>query len=303
MKRKNYTFFYDLILSHETKIRFENIIFYIAIFAFLAHLVLIGLLNIGLFELPSESEHIKNPISAIYTPFSIILFYEIYCLIYFIPRSTSIYVGKQYEIITLIVIRGMFNDVANMEIETNIKSMIQQPQLIYSMITVLILFILIFVFYKLDQSVVKRVNNKTKQFPTDGNFKYYKAKKILALIVGVIFFSMFVLSLVRWLTGNYSSIFEFIEYSKYNSKWFFNHFFIILILTDVLILLLSFRVMDDFHKVIRNSGFVISTIILMLSFSVSGLTNHVLILSGVFFGTMMLFVYNWYEKIELPKDM
>ncbi len=302
MKKKT-AFFYDLVLSYETKNRFERIIFYIALVAFLTHLALIGLMNMGIFDIPSESAHIISPISAIYTPFSIILFYEIYCLIYFLPKSMSIYIGKQYEIITLIVIRGMFNEVANLNNKLDIYGIFQHTQLIYTMLTVIILFVLIFLYYKLDQSAVLRVNNKEKENVTGKNLKYFKAKKILAIILGMIFFLMLIYSLIRWFTGNYASFFEFLDYTKYNSKLFFNHFFVILILADVLILLLSFRVMDDFHKVVRNSGFVISTIILMVSFSYSELTNHILIILGVLFGTAMLGIFNWYEKIELPKEI
>ena len=45
--------------------------------------------------------------------------------------------------------------------------------------------------------------------------------------------------------------------------------FLVLIIVDVLLLLVSFFYTDQFHKVIRNSV-IISTILLRLSFSVEG---------------------------------
>jgi hypothetical protein len=68
------------------------------------------------------------------------------------------------------------------------------------------------------------------------------------------------------------------------------------IIADVILLLFSFFHTDEFHKVIRNSGFIISTILIRVSFSVSGVINNVLIVSAILFGLIMLFIHNKYEK-------
>ena len=77
---------------------------------------------------------------------------------------------------------------------------------------------------------------------------------------------------------------------------FFNEFFTILILADVFILLLSFQYTERYSQLIRNTGFIISTILLRLSFSVSGLTSILLIISGIIFGLLILLIYNAIEK-------
>jgi Ca2+/Na+ antiporter len=77
---------------------------------------------------------------------------------------------------------------------------------------------------------------------------------------------------------------------------FFEQFFNILIIADVILLLFSFFHTDEFHKVIRNSGFIISTILIRISFSVSGIINNVLIVSAILFGLLMLFIHNKFEK-------
>ena len=53
-----------------------------------------------------EAALLRDPTSAIYTPFSILLVYEAYLMIYYLRRSTTIYIAKQYEVIALILIRG-----------------------------------------------------------------------------------------------------------------------------------------------------------------------------------------------------
>jgi hypothetical protein len=77
---------------------------------------------------------------------------------------------------------------------------------------------------------------------------------------------------------------------------FFEQFFTILIVADVILLLFSFFHTDQFHKVIRNSGFIISTILIRLSFATSGLLNTLLILSAIVFGLLILIIFNKFEK-------
>lgn len=76
------------------------------------HLLLIFLarsvpsLNAGLL-----SELDRNYLHAVYTPFSFILFYEVLLLVLALPQSHTRSIGKQYEIVSLIVIRRVFKDI------------------------------------------------------------------------------------------------------------------------------------------------------------------------------------------------
>ena len=83
---------------------------------------------------------------------------------------------------------------------------------------------------------------------------------------------------------------------------FFDQFFMVLILVDVVLLLISFFYTDQFHKIIRNSGFVISTILIRMSFGVSGLVSTILIVAAVVFGLAIITIHNKYEKNTLPNN-
>ena len=72
--------------------------------------------------------------------------------------------------------------------------------------------------------------------------------------------------------------------------------FTILILADVFILLLSFQYTEKYSQLIRNTGFVICTILIRLSFASKGLTNILLIVSSVLFGLIILRIYQAFEK-------
>ena len=140
------------MLSLKVKERSEKVILSIAITSYLIHLSLIALSSYGVINI--DSKLLDNPIAAIYTPFSFILVYEVYLLIFFLPKSISIYIGKQYEIITLIVIRRIFKDIANLELESNWFQSRSDLYFTYDVITSLVLFITIYFFYK---NVKKRV--------------------------------------------------------------------------------------------------------------------------------------------------
>ena len=110
------------------------------------------------------------------------------------------------------------------------------------------------------------------------------------------------MTLINWSTEIYLSSNEKPFYESINNL-FFDKFFTVLILVDVVLLLISFFYADKFHKIIRNSGFVVSTILIRLSFGVSGLISTVLIVVAVLFGLMIIIVHNQYEKTEIPENV
>ena len=142
---------FNKLLSERVKEKGERAILAIAIISYLIHLLLIALTNFDFIEI--ESKLLKNPIAAIYTPFSFILVYEVYLLIFFLPKSISSYIGKQYEIITLIVIRRIFKDIANLELTSKWFQSQSDLQFTYDAMTSLALFLIIVFFY---QNIKKR---------------------------------------------------------------------------------------------------------------------------------------------------
>jgi hypothetical protein len=75
---------YKALLSEEMKEKSEKIIIIIAIGGFFIHLGLIVLSKLGVFEPNNSTSLLDNPIAAIYTPFSFILVYEVYLLVYLV---------------------------------------------------------------------------------------------------------------------------------------------------------------------------------------------------------------------------
>ena len=290
---------YQKLLSKKTKEKSEQVILWIALASFILHLVVIELLHFNIISIDEPSNLLKNPIAAIYTPFSFILVYEVYLLIYYLPKSTSIYISKQYEIIALIIIRRLFKDLSDLSLSSDWFNIKNDLQFTYDLIASVFLFYLIYLFHVQRTKVYRTIKNSKNHSLSIS--KFINAKKWIATGLVPLLLIIAIYSFLNWSTGIFHPVEnKSISFKNINNV-FFEQFFNILIIADVILLLFSFFHTDEFHKVIRNSGFIISTILIRISFSVSGIINTVLIISAILFGLLILFIHNKFEK-QLAKE-
>ena len=268
---------------------FEKLILFLAVGGFILHLALIYLnLNYDIGILKGLDDLLRNPISALYTPFSFILIYEAFLLVYYFPRSFTTSIAKEYEIISLVMIRKVFGDIPMLNFEEGI---INQEGLIllYDLVAILIIYYLIHLFKKIITKIPKRK-------PTINIHRFISYKKMLSIVLLPTLLLLCVSNLYDWSYAVFVNQ-EFLENLNYI---FFIDFFTILILVDVFILLISFQYTERYSQILRNTGFIISTILLRLSFSVSGVSSLILLLSGVVFGLIILKIYQLSE-LELKQ--
>tara|TARA_B100001059_G_scaffold83367_1_gene81443 strand:- start:1493 stop:2365 length:873 start_codon:yes stop_codon:yes gene_type:complete len=282
---------FDFFISDKSKKNIEKYVLVASVISFIFHLILIYLNKFEVVKIYDPYNLLNNPISAIYTPFSFILIYEIYLLIYYLPRSISTYISKQFEIITLIVIRRIFKDISEMDITKDLIFNAINKNIFIDLIAALLLFFLIYLFRR--NSIKSERNSDQESFNT-----FVRIKKWTSCLLIPILSALAVINFVIWLSASY---FNPVELSSINSI-FFDEFFQILILVDVLLLIFSFFNSDSFHTIIRNSGFIISTILIRISFMAEGLINIILILSSLLFGLFILLIYNECEKRNLFRN-
>ena len=191
------------------------------------------------------------------------------------------------------MIRKIFYDLSKLEFSSDWFSIDGDLKFTADILGTLILFTLIFLFYKINaksKKLDKDITLKTK--------KYIQLKKIFASFLVPTVAVLAVYSLGSWIYETIINPSEISASIKSTNNVFFDDFFSVLILTDVLLLLFSFLQTDEFSRVIRNSGFIISTILIKLSFSADGILNTILIVAAVSFGVIILLIYNQYQKIE-----
>ena len=215
-----------------------------ALVLFLLHLALYAGNEVFIWNLPESL--FGHPLATLYTPFSVILIAEVYLLIYYLPTSFARSLGKQIEIVALIEIRSVFKSLEDT------STWPWEAAFFPHMLSAVALGGLLALFYHLlPRRVARLEETELKKFV---RFKMGMAGLLTLFFIGLILYSI----------GNW--IWEWVTYpealhSDLNSV-FYNEFFTALILVDVLLLVVSFKYLDDFGFVLRNSGFVVSTILL-----------------------------------------
>ena len=265
---------------------FEKNIMLLAVVGFIIHLLLIFIENYYTLDIFSSRTNLSsNPISALYTPFTFILVYEAFLLVYYLPRSFTTSVAKEYEIISLVLIRKIFKDIPEISLVPEQILNENNLQLMYDLLAVIVIFYLIYLFKKTWVNTPKRKTNKNLE-------KFINYKKLLSILLVPTLLILCFINFYEW----FIQVFISQSYTDNLNGVFFIDFFTILILVDVFILLISFQYTERYSQLIRNTGFIISTILLRLSFSAEGLYSILLLILGVVFGLVILRIYKLAEE-------
>ena len=253
----------------EEYIRKVAIVF--AVVGFFVHILVWILFETGNITITGEaSELVKSPLSALYTPFSILLVYEVYQLIRTIPDSFSSSVGKQYEIATLLVVRDVLKRLSEVQNSEGWKISSDLGFLLVECIAFLVLLYTSLTYFRISSS-----SEKSEEM-TDNIAIFVEAKRVIANAMLLIFLVIAAYSFYTW----YGSVQE--GGGSVSRVIFFLDFFTFLILADILILLISYWFYTDFGNLARNTGFVLSTVIIRVAISSEGVSSMILFtLSGL----------------------
>ena len=268
---------FDRILGHRANEALRTGCVRTAILGFLLHLLLCLLYQLSLIDFSSETSQLFDSyLDALYTPFSIFLAYEVYELIRTIPDSFTNSIGKQFEIITLLVVRDILKRLS--DIDASVGSTIDESitTLAVECLAFLILFLtaLFFTNHKRETSITTNDG--------DGLEKFISQKKQLAILLLVLYILTAIYSLSSW-TYN---VFE--GDGSTNRTIFFLDFFTVLIMADILILLVSYQHITDFSHLARNTGFILSTVILRVAIASPGISGAILFILAGCLGSAVL---------------
>ena len=259
----------------------ELLILRVAVFAFLFHLIIIFLGNNFIYFKNLQHSYLK----AIYTPFSFILFYEVFLLVIIIPKSISEFIGKQFEVITLITLRSFFHDIADLDLKNSIN--INNPEfisLLYDLIASLIMLCLTILYYKIYQ------NNRKSEIVNELN-NFINIKKLVSLSMILILFLLSISSFFTWGKEMLGALELKQNYPDPNTV-FYTDFFSIMIFVDVLLLIISFIYHFSFFTIFRNASFIITTILIRMSLTIEKPMNYIIILIGFLFSIISFYLYS-----------
>jgi hypothetical protein len=286
---------FDRIYSEHHREMLERWIVAISIAAFLVHLAAI-LIARNLAHPPHFLASAgRNYLSAIYTPFSFILFYEVLVLIWSIPQSITRSVAAQYEIVSLIFIRGFFKDIASMNLADLDLADLRQPlrDMMPAFLDVasgLFMYFLVTVFRR----AARRHFAAPPPEPDPALKRFVERKKITALALTVVFVWLAVSSLWQY----EFEIFHTASAVGQSRAAFYSGVFTAMIFTDVLILLLSLLVSDRYESVFRSAAFVISAILIRFSLTAVHPFGAIFGIVGMIFGIITMLIYNYNARLR-----
>ena len=262
---------FELCMGDEAEERIRKAAIVFAVVGFFVHIGFWALDSTGRISITGEAaELVSSPLSSLYTPFSILLVYEVYQLIRTIPDSFSSSVGKQYEIATLLVVRDILKRLSEVESSEDWEISSDLGLLLVECAAFLALFYTSLTYFRISEK-------STKSGEMSGDIAVFvEAKRLVANFMLIVFLITAAYSFVTWIAsvqdggGSVSRVIFFLD------------FFTFLILADILILLISYWFYTDFGNLARNTGFVLSTVIIRVAISSEGVSAMVLFtLSGL----------------------
>lgn len=238
---------------------------------FLFAVVVIELKRQGFLYQPVFAFIPSNHFRAVEAAFTVVLILEVISLIFTIPCSFSRSVGKQFEILALILMRNAFKELSYFPEPISFAG--NEQAILYILsdgFGALLIFALLGYYYRVQASLQK---NEDRLAPT-ALFHFVVAKKAVSLILLIIFAYL-------GITSAYAAI-EGIPKAD-----FLHSFYTILILTDILLVLFSQCFQPSFYAIFRNSGFALSTMIIRIALAAPPFFNVALGVAAAVFAILM----------------
>ena len=266
----------ELILGEKTDSFLRRLAINLAILGFLLHLLTCILYKFQYLDLSETNNFFDSYLDSLYTPFSIILAYEVYELIRAIPESFSNSIGKQFEVISLLVVRDIFKNLAEID-NSNVN--VIDSDVAFIAVEALAFMILFATALYFRQMTNFPIGSNSKETAIE---RFIDQKQNLACALAMVYVSVAIYSLTSWTLG-------FVNGDNDLSRTiFFFDFFTWLIVSDIIILLSSYKHIVDFLQLARNTGFVLSTVIIRVGIGTPGYTGAALFILSALLATSVL---------------
>ncbi|MBD40608.1 MAG: hypothetical protein CMB11_09660 [Euryarchaeota archaeon] len=261
-----------------------------AVVGFLVHLVLCVLHGLGRIDSPGMEPLIDSYLDALYTPFSIILAYEVYELIRAIPESFSNAIGKQFEVVTLLVVRDIFKNLADLNES-------ESTALYDSVAFITVEALAFFVLFATALYFRNATSNATpKIHPDRALAAFVRQKQTLATVLLMVYVLVAIWSFTTWTNGVVGGE------GNLSRTVFFSDFFTWLVMSDILILLISYKHTTDFNHLARNTGFVLSTVVIRVGIGTPGYAGAALFILASALAVGVLWLNTWFGREEFSNE-
>lgn len=245
---------------------------------FVGALVVIELNRQGFLPAPFAELLPTNHFAAVALAFTLLLVIEVLSLVWTLAESVANSVGKQFELLSLILLRKAFLEFGNFG-EPIVWSEASDSllHLLADATGALLIFVVVGFYYRVQRHRPITSGGREER-------SFVASKKLVGLTLLASFVVMGILHVTRDLAGT-------------ETFAFFEAFYLVLIFADILIVLLSLRYSYSFRVLFRNSGFAISTVVIRLALTAPPYVNALLGVAAALFALGISLAYNAFAPI------
>ncbi|HEU4456667.1 MAG TPA: hypothetical protein VFR81_26605 [Longimicrobium sp.] len=251
--------------------------------SFLVSVAAIEANRLGLLPAPLDARLPTNHLAAIYVAFTLLLLLEVVGLVFALPRSVADSVGKQFELLSLILLRKAFLEIASFPEPVRWEDVAPAvPRVAADVGGALLIFVVLGFYYRSQRHLpISTV--------VDDRSSFIAVKKLLALGL------LAVLALLGAIDG-WRLVVEGRE------ETFFTTFYTVLIFTDILVVLVSLRYSSEYRVVFRYSGFAAATVLIRLALTAPPYVNAALGFGAAVFALGLTLAYNAFAPVLGPSS-
>ncbi|MFW5702440.1 MAG: hypothetical protein ACOCXP_00550 [Candidatus Dojkabacteria bacterium] len=279
---------YNFCLAPQCMHGAERNVAILAAVSFVVHIAAVELAKLGVLD----NQFLKDSdiLDTLFTPFTVILIYELFLVIAAIAVSIPESVGRQYQAISLIIMRNLFKDISTLgEALLAATALGQISLLFYDMGATVAAFALVIAFYFIKRKAYKF------DFEEQMSPQYIKMKRTAALatLAGSLVLVIVTILGMNWRVGFFDAMYQL------DLNQVFQDLFTLLIVVDVFVVILSAIYSDRYETIIRNGSLVFSSIIIRLSITAEPPFNNVYAITGMIFGVLVYATYwGWNRAIN-----
>lgn len=216
---------------------------------------------------------------AIELAFSILLLIEVFDLFFIITHSVADSICKQFEIISLILLRSAFKELGHLplNITWDAASLQSLMPIIVDAVGAVAIFLITIIFNSKQRHTQITSTEKDR-------LHFILQKKIVATLMILFFITQIIYSIILYFS------------SHTINQNIFSQLYTALIFSDILILILSLRYSSLYVHLFRYSSFALATVILRLSLSAPKYINVLLSISAGLFILLITEAYNFLNK-------
>lgn len=187
----------------------------------------------------------RNHLAAIEIALTLLLVIEVMGLVFSMVHSVSTSVGRQLEILSLILLRNVFKEISHHEPLSWDTLEPSMPGVGAAVTAALLVFGILAVYYRIKKEATLAKDEEDRQ-------SFIAAKKCIALVLLAAFHLIAFNSLFGYITG-------------VRTPPPFQTIYTLLVLSNILIVLLSLRYGHNYRVAFRNSGFAVVTVLILIA--------------------------------------